>query len=182
VRLILFVLPLALDSFAMAAAVGATGLPQRDRWRVTALFVAFEAGMPLVGLALGAPIAHALGGIADYVAAGALVAVGVWMLASGDEDAEEERARRLVTGRGLAVVGLGLAISVDELAIGFGLGLTGLSPVAVVVAIAVQAFVAVRLGLALGSRIGERWREIAERLAAVALIGLGGFLLVERLV
>jgi len=178
VRLILFVLPLALDSFAMAAAVGATGLGRRDRWRITLLFAAFEAGMPLVGLAVGAPVAHAVGGVADYLAAAALVAVGVWMLV-GDDD--EDRAQRLVAGRGLAVVGLGVAISVDELAIGFGLGLTGLPPVAVVVAIAVQAFVAVRLGLAFGSRIGERWRENAERLAAVALIGLGAFLVVERL-
>ena len=177
---ILFVLPLALDSFAMAAAVGATGLRPRDRWRVTALFVAFEAGMPLIGLALGAPVARTLGGIADYLAAAALVAVGVWMLV-GDDD-EDERARRLVSSRGLAMLGLGVAVSVDELAIGFGVGLTGASPVAVVVAIAVQAFLAVQVGLALGVRIGERWRERAERLAAAALIALGGFLVVSRLV
>jgi putative Mn2+ efflux pump MntP len=182
VRLIVFVLPLAIDSFAIAATLGAVGVSRRQRWRIAAVFVAFEAGMPLIGLGLGAPLAHAIGGVADYLAAAALVAVGLWMLLGGDEDAEEEKARRLVGARGLAAVGLGLAISMDELAIGFSLGLTHLPPVEVVAAIAVQAFIAAQLGLALGARIGERWRENAERLAAVALLGLGVFVLVEHLV
>lgn len=181
VRLIIFVLPLAIDSFAIAATLGAVGVSTGQRWRIAGLFVAFEAGMPLVGLALGAPLAHAIGGVADYVAAAALAGVGLWMLLGGDEDAEEDKARRLAGARGLAVLGLGLAISVDELAIGFTLGLTRLPPVEVVVAIAAQAFVAVQLGLALGARVGERWRENAERLAAVALLGLGAFVLVEHL-
>ncbi len=34
----------------------------------------FEAGMPLVGLALGAPLGHAIGGAADYIAIGVLLA------------------------------------------------------------------------------------------------------------
>ena len=38
------------------------------------------------------------------------------------------------------------------------------------------------LGLALGARIGERWRERAEQAAGIALILLGGFLLIEQLV
>ncbi len=78
-------------------------------------------------------------------------------------------------------MGLGISISVDELAIGFGLGLTRLPLIPVIVAIAVQAFLASRLGLLLGARIGERFREAAERLAGIALIALGLFLLAERL-
>jgi hypothetical protein len=67
-KLLAFVLPLGLDSFATAAALGTAALPARQRWRISALFVIFEAGMPLIGLALGAPLAHAIGGIADYLA------------------------------------------------------------------------------------------------------------------
>jgi putative Mn2+ efflux pump MntP len=180
-RLLLFVLPLGLDSFAVAAALGALSPSRRERWRIAALFVAFEAGMPLVGVAIGAPIAHAVAGIADYIAAGALAAVGGWMLLSGDEDAEEERVRRLSKAHGLAVIGLGVGISLDELAIGFSLGLTRLSIVEVVVAIAIQAFIAVQLGLRLGARVGDRLREGIERAAAVALIVLGVVLVAEHL-
>jgi manganese efflux pump family protein len=180
-RLVLFVLPLGLDSFAVSAALGTLSPSRRQRWRIAALFVAFEAGMPLIGVAIGAPIAHAVAGVADYLAAAALAAVGAWMLLSGDEDAEEERVRRLSQAHGIAVVGLGIGISLDELAIGFSLGLTGLSIVEVVVAIAVQAFIAVQLGLRLGARVSDRVRENIERIAAVALIVLGVVLVVEHL-
>jgi hypothetical protein len=55
-KLIAPVLPLGLDTFAVAAAIGMIGVTSSTRTRVTALFTAFEAGMPLIGLALGAPL------------------------------------------------------------------------------------------------------------------------------
>jgi putative Mn2+ efflux pump MntP len=180
-RLIAFVLPLGLDSFAVAAALGALRPSRAERWRVTAVFAAFEAGMPLIGVGIGAPIARLIAGYADYLAAAALVGVGVWMLLSGDDDTEENRIRRLVTARGAAVIGLGVGISLDELAIGFSLGLARLSITHVVAAIAVQAIVAVQLGLLLGARVGERLREGIERLAAIGLILVGGALVIDHL-
>ena len=75
-KLLAFVLPLGLDSFAVAVAIGARGLTSAQRWRLSGLFVAFEAGMPLIGLAIGDPVAHAIGSAAEYVAAAVLVAVG----------------------------------------------------------------------------------------------------------
>ncbi|HEV3356155.1 MAG TPA: manganese efflux pump [Pseudonocardiaceae bacterium] len=174
-----FVLPLGLDSFAVAAAVGAAGaLPARVRWRITALFVVFEAGMPLVGLALGAPLAGAIGPVANYVAAAAVVAIGLWMLVH-DED---EKAERLISARGGAMLWLGLSISLDELAIGFGLGLAHLPLVPVIVGIAAQALIAAQVGLWLGARVAERFREAAERLAGVVLVVMGIVLAVEQLV
>jgi putative Mn2+ efflux pump MntP len=179
-KLFAFVLPLGLDSFAIAAALGARRPSRAQRWRLSALFVLFEAGMPLVGLALGAPVARLVGGAAEYVAAAVLVAVGVWMLAA-DEDDEQEAAGRMLSAGGVTAIALGLSISLDELAIGFTIGLAGLPVVAVVTAIAVQAFIASQLGLALGARIGEAWRERAERLAGVLLILLGIGLAVAEL-
>jgi hypothetical protein len=84
-KLIAFVLPLAVDSFAAAALLGAGGVTPTQRRRITAVFVVFEAGMPLIGLSLGAAVARAIGGAADYVAGPALIALGTWMLFFGDE-------------------------------------------------------------------------------------------------
>lgn len=177
-----FVLPLGLDSFAIAAAIGAAGAPApRDRWRITALFVVFEAGMPLLGLALGVPLARAIGPYANYLAAATVVGIGLWMLLHGDDDDDEEKAEQLVTARGTALIGLGLSISLDELAIGFGLGLSHLPLVPVIVGIAVQAVVAAQVGLWLGARVAERFREVAERMAGVVLIAMGVVLAVEQL-
>jgi manganese efflux pump family protein len=181
-RLLAFVLPLGVDSFAVAAALGAAGLTgTRERLRVSLIFVVFEAGMPLIGLAAGAGIARAVGDVADYLAGAAVIGLGIYMLAAGD-DGDERAAGRLASTRGLAMLNLGISISLDELAIGFSLGLVRLPAVPVIIAIAVQALLASQLGLALGHRISKRFTERAEQLAAVVLILLGGYLIIERLV
>jgi putative Mn2+ efflux pump MntP len=178
IRLLAFVLPLGLDSFAVAAALGAArpaGIAMR--LRISLIFVIFEAGMPLLGLAAGAGLARVIGTAADYLAGAAVIGVGVWMLVGGDD---EDMAGRMARTHGLAVIVLGVSISMDELAIGFSLGLTRLPVVPVIVAIAVLALVASQLGLALGAAVGERFRERAEQVAALALIALGGYLIAER--
>jgi len=54
-RLLAFIAPLSLESFAVAAALGAAGPTTAQRWRITALFVAFEGGMPMIGPLAGGP-------------------------------------------------------------------------------------------------------------------------------
>jgi putative Mn2+ efflux pump MntP len=180
-KLAAFVLPLGLDSFAVAAAIGATQATTAwQRLRISLIFVIFEGGMPLIGLGLGSVLAHGIGVVADYLAAAVVIGIGAWMLLSGDRD-DEARAARVTTSRGLALIGLGISISLDELAIGFGIGLIRLPLTIVIVAIALQAFIAAQLGLATGATIAERWRERAERLAGIALIALGAYLIAAQL-
>jgi manganese efflux pump family protein len=181
-KLLAFVLPLGLDSFAVAAAIGASQLTTpRQRLRISLVFVIFEGGMPLIGLGLGTALARGIGHIADYLAAAAVIAIGAWMLFAGDQD-DEEKASRIVASRGLALLALGISISLDELAIGFSIGLAHLPVTAVIVAIAVQAFVAAQLGLAIGTKISDSWRERAEQVAGGALVLLGAYLITEQLV
>jgi putative Mn2+ efflux pump MntP len=179
-RLLAFVLPLGVDSFAVAAALGAAGLTAIGaRLRVSLIFVVFEAGMPLIGLAAGGGIARAIGSVADYLAASAVIALGVFMLATRHDD--EQKARQITSTHGLAIIALGVSISLDEFAIGFSLGLVRLPALPVIVAIAAQALLASQLGLALGHRISARFTEGAEQVAAVALILLGAYLIADRL-
>jgi manganese efflux pump family protein len=179
-KLIALVLPLGLDTFAVAAALGAIGASPAGRMRISLLFCAFEAGMPLIGLALGAPLGRAIGSTADYIAIGVLLAFGLYTLLSSNQD-EQERLGRLAQARGVGALLLGVSISLDELAIGFTLGLLRLPAALVVVLIALQAFIVTQIGLRLGSRLSERLREGAERLAGIALTVLGLGLLAEKL-
>lgn len=179
-KLLAFVLPLGLDSFAVAAATGAVrATTAAERLRISLIFVIFEGGMPLIGLGLGGALARGIGSVANYAAAAAVIAVGAWLLLSGNEG---QRAGRVLSSTGLALVALGLSISLDELAIGFSIGLARLPVAAVIVAIALQALIAAQLGLALGARIGERWRERAGRVAGIALMLLGVYLVIEQAV
>jgi len=180
IRFAALILPLSLDTFAVAASLGVAGLTRNERVRLSVLFTIFEGGMPLIGLLAGATLGRLVGGVADYVAIAALVGVGVYMLRSDDE-AEARRVALFARARGAALIGLGLSVSLDELAIGFTIGLLRVPLIPVVAFIAIQAFVVSQLGFALGGRIGERWRENAERLAGVVLIALAALLLASKL-
>jgi manganese efflux pump family protein len=62
-RLLAFTLPLCLDNFAIAFAVlGEIRLTRAQLLRVTVVFIAFEAIMPLIGLAVGTPLIHLMAG------------------------------------------------------------------------------------------------------------------------
>ena len=130
---------------------------------------------------VGAALGSVLGAVGDYVAIAALAGLGVYLLVAG-EDQEEARIKRFAAATGPASIVVGLSVSLDELAIGFALGLTGVPVVPALVLIAVQAFVAAQLGFALGRRLGTTVREGAERLAAIALLGVAGLLLLARFV
>lgn len=179
-RLTGLILPLALDTFAVSAAIGLTDLTRRQRVRLSVVFAAFEGGTPAVGVLLGGPLGHVLGSAADYVAIAILIGFGTFTLLRGDGE-EGQKASRLATVHGAALLLLGLSVSLDELAIGFTLGLLHLPVLPVLVAIAVQTFLVAQLGFRLGASLSERFREGAERLAGLALIGLGLILLAERL-
>jgi putative Mn2+ efflux pump MntP len=125
-------------------------------------------------------LGQAIGGGADYVAIGVLLAFGVYTLFSS-EQREEERLAELAQMRGPGALLLGISISLDELAIGFTLGLLRLPAGLVIALIALQAFILTQLGLRLGSRLSTRLRETAERLAGVALTALAVVLLAEKL-
>jgi manganese efflux pump family protein len=177
-KLVALVVPLGLDTFGVSLALGIAGLPREHRLRVSILFAGFEAAMPLIGVALGAPLGHAIGSVADYLAAALITALGAYMLVA--ERDEEDRLLSL-TRRGMfGAVALGVSVSLDELAIGFSAGLLRLPVPALVIAVSAQAFIVTQLGLRLGARVGDGMREASERLAGVALIVLGVILLVVQ--
>jgi putative Mn2+ efflux pump MntP len=180
-KLILFILPLGLDTFAVAAALGMRGLPSRQRLRVSLLMSAFEMAMPVLGLLLGGAFGQLVGGAADYVAIGMLALLGLWMLQHEDE-AHGEKVAQLAGGHGLALLALGISISLDELAIGFTIGLLHLSLWLAVLLIGAQAFIFAQLGLRIGARLNAALRERAEQLAGVALLGLATLLVIEKLI
>jgi manganese efflux pump family protein len=180
-KLLVFVLPLALDSFAVAAAIGAArATTASQRLRISLILVIFEGGMPLIGLYLGSVLAHGIGVAAGYLAAIIVSGIGIWTLLSDEQD-EDAKASRIIASRGLALMGLGIGISMDELAIGFSIGLARLPVISVIAAIALQAFTAAQLGLTAGAKLAERWRERTERLAGITLILLGAYLIAEQL-
>jgi manganese efflux pump family protein len=180
-KLVGLVLPLGLDTFAVAAALGIAGLKAEERTRVTVLFTSFEVGMPLVGFFGGRLVGQVAGNAADFIAIAILMAVGLYMLRPSDDEREGQRLTLLSRTRGWPALALGVSISTDELAIGFTIGLLRFPVIVILVLIGIQTVAVTQLGLRLGQRLGDRVREGAERLAGVALAALGIVLAVEKL-
>jgi manganese efflux pump family protein len=188
--LLLFVLPLGVDTFAIAAAVGANRISGWSRWRISTIFAICEGGTPLIGLGLGSSVGQAVGDIAEYFSGFLLILLGGYLWWSDDDDGGDDdddevaKARRLIDARGLTLIGLAISISIDELAIGFsfGLGATLAEPTTIVAIIAIQALVVSQLGLSLGARISEHLRERIERIAGPILIFLGFYPLAEAFI
>lgn len=185
---------LGLDNFAAAIAIGLAGVDARTRLRVGVVFGAFEAGMPIVGLLIGAQAAALLGHASQWLAAGLLIAVGGYFLAEGLRDAhagsgrngEEEsatesespdRARKPpgVDGLGRLLLA-GLALSVDNLAVGFALGSYHTPVVVGAVTIGGVSAGLALIGLELGGRLGARAEQRGGQLAGVLLIAVGALI------
>ena len=181
IRLLALILPLAADTFAVSAALGMLRPPRRRRVTLSLTFAAFEGGMQVVGLALGALLGRLIGNLADYVAIAALIGLGAYLLFQNEEN-EGARIESLARSNGITMLGAGVAVSLDELAIGFTLGLLGVPIVAALILIAVQAFAISQLGFLVGSKVSESIREGAERLAGLALMAIGGFVLLGKFV
>src|SRR3984893_18871563 len=90
-------LPLALDTFALAAALGMAGLERRDRLRVTLVFTAFEAGMPIAGMLVGRVAGAFLGAWAGYGGIAFLFLAGALLLRPGKDEGDETRRLQVLS-------------------------------------------------------------------------------------
>lgn len=179
-KLIPLVLSLGLDTFAVAVALGISGIGRRGRVRVGMSFALFEGGMPIVGFVLGRAVGGVLGNAAGVVGAVVLFAVGIWMIVESVRGEEGEFGESIESLVGLAVTSI--SVSMDELAVGFSMGALGLPITLTVVLIAVQAFVITIVGTGVGNRVGEELAERAETVAGIVLCGLAAVLLVGRVI
>jgi putative Mn2+ efflux pump MntP len=185
---ILVVVPLGLDTFALSTLLGVLPLARRQRLRIAALFATAEGLMPAVGLVLGLPLGHALGTSANYVAGALLIGIGGWMwwhqqrerARDGDEDDEAAKIMRATTASTWSLLGLALSISLDELAVGFSFGLLGLPLIPILVLIALQALLASLAGQWMGRHVGQQLGPYAERLLGPILCLLGAWFLVAQ--
>lgn len=182
--LLLLAAALGLSNAAAAIGIGVSGIRGSTRVRVAVIFGLFEAGMPLLGLALGDSLATSLGQAARVAGGVTLIAIGLVSLIMARRGARREAGPGAVSGPegstgsrrswGLGrVVVSGLALSADNLAAGFALGAFHTSlPVAAAVFGGVSVAMSLA-GLELGAKIGSAAGDRSEMVASGLLIAIG---------
>ena len=170
-----------LSNFGAAIGIGVSGVGRGTRIRVAVVFGAFEAGMPVLGLALGHSLASGLGQAAHWLGAVMLIAIGAGSVVyawrsrgrasgSGSGSGPDREVRQWRTGR---VVLSGLALSVDNLAAGFAIGAYHVSLGVAAVTFGAISVAMSLVGLELGARIGAAAGDRSELIAGAMLIAVG---------
>jgi putative Mn2+ efflux pump MntP len=162
-KIVVFVLPLGLDTLGIAIALGLRGL---SPWRPALTFATFEGIMPIFGIVLARIVSLRFESVAVVV--GGMILIGMGVHAIREATLGEGGTEGVSFSSFRASLAAGLAISTDELAIGFPLGASRLPIATVLIAIAVQTLFVTALGIALGNRVGSALGRRASRYAGVA--------------
>lgn len=162
---------LAVDSFAVAAALGL----QRARpalaaaLRITFVFSACQAGLAWAGSWIGQSALRWLGAFDHWIAAAVLTGFGARELWKAWRPRESQSRSDI---RWTTLLVLGLATSLDALSVGIGSSALGLEPVVLSSSCALATTLACLVG-ALGARwVGTRGTRVAVVLGGLILIGL----------
>jgi len=180
--LLLLAVALAMDCTAVALASGlaVARVEHAKALRMGVFFGGFQAGMPAIGYAAGAPFVHLLAAYDHWIAFALLAAVGGKMLHEAfSKDDDAPRGDPFAT-RTLLV--LSVATSIDALAVGLTFPLLGVSLGPAVAIIGVVSFVFSVVGVHVGRRVGERFGRKLDIAAGLVLIGIGTKILVQHLV
>ena len=184
-------LALGIDNLAVSVGIGVSGVRAAVRARVAIVFGVFEAGMPVLGLALGRSVSTGLGDAAQWLGGGLLAVVGLHQLISWlrrNHTAGSQSAGRALEGGTLndgapratpgswgtgRLLASGLALSIDNLVVGFALGTYHVSIAIAALVIGVVSVAMSLAGLELGARIGTALGDRGVLAGAIVLLALG---------
>lgn len=166
---------LAMDAFAVALAQGAQYRPGKKESIVIALaFGVAQGTMVALGWGLGTLTFGWIDALDHWIAFALLTAIGLHMIRP-DKASE---TRPLLCG--IALLAAAIATSVDALGAGVAIPTIDFPPPLTVALIAGVALVLSLGGIAIGSRMGERFGRPAEMLGGVLLIALGSKIVAEH--
>ena len=167
--LLLAALAVSLGNFAVALGIGSRGASRRLRLHVVVAFGLFEALMPVLGLALGRPLATAIGSAANPMGGAVLCALGVNNLVAhrraANPDAQLSFAAQLVP--------LAAVLSIDNLIVGFSIAAQHVAILATAATMACASVLTTVAAMELGRRATVRFDRGAERAGGAVLVVVG---------
>ena len=172
-NLLIISVSLALDAFSVSVAGGIKTQHARlqDAAKVAGFFGVFQAGMPLIGWAVGVGISDLIDGYTKWIAFFILTAVGLKMLKEAFENEEERERTDILQIRTLTM--LAVATSIDALVVGFTLNLLNVPVIISVTTIGIITFGLSFAGFVFGKHLGRFFEGKVEIFGAIALIAIG---------
>ena len=185
-ELVLLAIGLSMDAFAVSICKG-LGMKKINLKVAVVLglfFGGFQAGMPVIGWALGSQFMGIIGPIDHWIAFILLAFIGgkmLWEAFTEDEDEDEsdgKDAEKIDLGEYLI---LAIATSIDALAVGISFAALSADIVPAVSLIGITTFIFSVAGVAIGRIFGARYEKPATIVGGVVLILIGLKILLEHL-
>lgn len=178
---LLLALALAVDDLGVGVSLGAARR-EGSRWlyvRCALVMAAFQTLMPVLGWAIGMPLAVFVERWAHWIAFALLGYAAYRMIREALEG--EEESEFLDIGRWRTLVYLGVATSLDQLAVGLSLGIAG-KPILLLAILGFVITAAVVLSAVfLGNRVNRLLGQRAPLVGGIVLLYIGVRILIEGL-
>jgi putative Mn2+ efflux pump MntP len=175
-------LGLAMDSFAVSVASGATErqLNVRSAMRIAAFFGGFQAVMPFIGWLAGLSLKNFISNLDHWVVFGLLGLIGGRMIYESTKLRPDDRSPRTMSIHVLVL--LAIATSIDAFAVGISFAFLRVSIVTPLMVIGAVTFLLSFAGTYIGNRVGHLFENKIEALGGLILIGIGVKILLEHTV
>ena len=171
---------LAMDAFAVSICKGLS--MKKINWKnamiIALYFGLFQAGMPVLGYALGSAFSSFVQSVDHWIAFILLAIIGGNMIKDSTDDEVEKRNDK-VDARTMIV--LAIATSIDALAIGVTFAFFEVNLLLAILIIGVITFVLSVLGVIIGNKFGDKFQNRAELAGGIILIIIGLKILLEHL-
>ena len=171
---------LAMDAFAVSICKGLS--MKKINWRnamiIALYFGLFQAGMPVLGYALGSAFSSFVQSVDHWIAFILLAIIGGNMIKDSTDDEVEKRNDK-VDAKTMIV--LAIATSIDALAIGVTFAFFEVNLLLAILIIGVITFVLSILGVIIGNKFGDKFQNRAELAGGIILIIIGLKILLEHL-
>ena len=182
-ELILLAVGLSMDAFSVSVCKGLAmrRVNARTTLALALAFGAFQAGMPVVGWALGSQFLLLIEPVDHWIAFVLLAIIGTNMIREaigGEDDAEDEDASHIDLRELLM---LAIATSIDALTVGIAFASLSVNIVASVTLIGVITFAFSVAGVHIGHAFGMRFQAPAQIAGGIILILIGTKVLLEHL-
>lgn len=180
VELILVSVGLGMDAFAVSVCKGLS--MSKMNWKkaviIALYFGGFQALMPVIGYFLGSSFESIVTSIDHWIAFVLLSIIGGNMLKEAF-DTDHENCNDDTSFKTMVV--LAIATSIDALAVGITFAFLKVNLVLAVTLIGVITFALSLLGVKIGNRFGDKYKNKAEMVGGCILILMGIKILVEHL-
>lgn len=179
--LLLIALGVSADAFAVALGKGLhmKTFNLRHAVVIALTFGLFQAGMPLLGWALGTQFAESIQSVDHWIAFGLLAVIGgkmIWEAIHPGEDDEVDSDSLDLRELGL----LAVATSIDALAVGVSLAFLDVPIGGAATLVGVTTAAVAFVGVVIGRRVGARFGRPAEVVGGLVLIGIGVSVVLEH--